>query len=152
MRRLYGSGPVHLLAHLGAFALAGWSILQITGIGGSFRVLLWFIGAVIIHDALVLPLYSTADRGAQGAAAVIDHGAGAGVRVINHLRVPAALSAVTLLAFAPLIFGRGDAALARVSGVDPSGYALRWVLLTVVLFAASALVYAVRRFRADPVQ
>ena len=64
--------------------------------------------------------------------------------------MPLALSAVTLLVFAPLIFGRGDAALERVSGIDPSGYGLRWLLLTIVLFAGSAILYAIRVFRADP--
>lgn len=149
MRRLYGAGPGHLIAHLAAFTLAGWSILEISGIGGASTVLVWFIGAVIIHDALVLPLYSGADRGAQGVAAVLDRGGSARVPVINHLRVPFVLSAVTLLVFAPLIFGRGDSALERVSGVDPSGYGLRWLVLTLVLFAGSALVYAIRVFRAE---
>jgi hypothetical protein len=149
MRRLYGAGPGHLIAHLLAFALAGWAIMEIAGIGGSFRVLLWFVGAVIVHDALILPLYSGADRGAQGVAAVLDQGGSTRVPLINHLRVPFVLSAVTLLTFAPLILGRGDAALERVSGIDPSGYGLRWIVLTVLLFAGSGLIYAVRVFRAD---
>jgi len=149
MRRLYGAGPGHLIVHVLAFALAAWSIMEISGIGGALTVLVWFIGAVIIHDALVLPMYSTADRGAQGVAAVLDRGGSARVPVINHLRVPFALSAVTLLAFAPLIFGKGDQALERVSGIDPSGYGLRWLVLTVLVFAGSALVYAVRVFRAE---
>lgn len=149
MRRLYGAGPGHLIAHAATFALAGWAILEISGIGGASRVLLWFIGAVILHDALILPLYSTADRGAQGVATVLDRGGSARVPVINHLRVPVVLSGVTLLVFAPLIFGRGDQALERVSGIDPSGYGLRWLGLTAVLFAGSALVYAVRVFRTE---
>jgi len=149
MRRLYGAGPGHLIVHVLAFALAAWSIMEISGIGGALTVLVWFIGAVIIHDALVLPMYSTADRGAQGVAAVLDRGGSARVRVVNHLRVPFALSAVMLLAFAPLIFGKGDQALERVSGIDPSGYGLRWLVLTVLVFAGSALVYAVRVFRAE---
>jgi hypothetical protein len=150
VRRLYGAGPGHLIAHVLMFALAGWAILEITDVGGASTILLWFIGAVIIHDALVLPLYSGADRGAQGIAFVLDRGGSARVPVINHFRVPLALSAVTLLVFAPLIFGRGDAALERVSGIDPSGYGLRWLLLTLALFAGSAIVYAIRVLRADP--
>lgn len=152
MRRVYGAGPGHLVAHVAALGLAGWSILEIAGVGGATTILLSFIGAVIAHDALVLPLYSAADRGARGVAAVLDRGGSARVRVrvINHLRVPFVPSAVTLLVFAPLIFGRGDQALERVSEMDPSGYGLRWVLLTVALFAGSAIVYAIRRSRAEP--
>lgn len=149
MRRLYGAGPGHLIAHVAAFALAGWSIMEITGVGGATTILVWFIGAVIVHDALIWPLYSTADMGAQGVAAALDQGGSTKVRVVNHLRVPFVLSAVTLLVFAPLIFGRGDQALERVSGIDPSGYGLRWLLLTVVLFAGSAIVYAIRVFRTE---
>jgi hypothetical protein len=55
-----------LIAHVLMFALAGWAILEITDVGGASTILLWFIGAVIVHDALVWPLYSGADRGAQG--------------------------------------------------------------------------------------
>lgn len=144
MKRFYGASAGHLVAHLAAFVLIAWAVLQLSDVGGATRILLWFVGAVVIHDVLVLPLYSGADRGAQGVATVLDRAGSARVRVINHLRVPAALSAVTLLTFAPLIFGRGDAALERTSGIDPSGYGLRWVLLTLALFAGSAVVYAVR--------
>ena len=149
MRRLYGAGPGHLVAHVLAFALAGWSVMEIAGVGGASTILVWFIGAVIVHDALVLPLYSTADRGAQGVAAVLDRGGSARVAVVNHLRVPFVLSAVTLLVFSPLIFGRGDRALERVSGMDPSGYGLRWLILTLALFGGSAVVYGIRVFRAE---
>ena len=58
----YGASPLHLVAHVAAFALAGWAILKIAGLGGAQRVLLWFAAAVILHDLVLLPAYTALDR------------------------------------------------------------------------------------------
>ena len=139
MNRRYGAGPVHLAAHLAAFALIAWAVLQISGIGGALTVAIWFAAAVLVHDLLLLPLYAGADRILQRAGRPA---------IVNHVRVPLALSAVTLLAFAPIILGRGDAVLASVSTIEPAGYLGRWLLLTAALFAGSGILYLIRRTRA----
>ena len=60
--RRYGASPLHLVAHVAAFALAGWAILKIAGLGGAQRVLVWFAAAVILHDLVLLPAYTALDR------------------------------------------------------------------------------------------
>jgi hypothetical protein len=80
MRRLYGSSPLHLVAHLA-----------------------------------LLPLCA------------------------------AALSLLMLVVFFGTIGERGEGAYHAVSGLDYDGYALRWLLVSAGLFAASALVYGLRR-------
>ena len=66
-RRLYGSHPLHLLAHLGVFFIAGWAIDQIAQTPTIVNWIVWFLGAALLHDLVLLPLYSLANRGLEGA-------------------------------------------------------------------------------------
>ena len=70
--------------------------------------------------------------------------AGGRLRAVNYLRVPAGLSALLLLVFFPLILGRSTDKLEQVSGAPAADYLARWLLITGVLFAASALLYVAR--------
>ena len=105
--------------------------------GDWFLVALWFVGAAVVHDLVLLPLYAGADR-------VLVKGAG---RWVNHVRVPAALSGLLLLVWFPLISGRVSERYAGVAGQSAEGYAMRWLIITAVLFGGSAVVFAVRRGR-----
>jgi len=133
-RRRYGASPLHALAHLAAFALAGFALLHLLEVRGADRVLLWLVGAVVLHDLLLLPFYSALDRAAQALAGP----------AVNYVRVPAGLSALLLLVFFPLILGRSTATLEAVSGAPAADYLARWLLITGVLCAGSAAVYLVK--------
>lgn len=137
MARLYGAHPLHLLAHAVLLPLAAFAILQLIGVRNAGNVGLWFVGAVILNDFLLLPASAAADRAIQLTAP----------RAVNHVRVPAALSALLLLVFFPLICGRSDNTFRSVSGVELHGYAERWLLVSAGMFAVSAAVYAIRRRR-----
>ena len=132
----YGASPLHALAHLAAFALAGFALLQLVDVRAAFNVLAWFVGAVVLHDLVLLPFYSTLDRLAQSV--------GGRVRAVNHLRVPAGLSALLLLVHFPLILGRSTRNVEGVSGAPAEGYLERWLLVSGLLFAASAVLYVAR--------
>ncbi len=134
IRRLYGDGPVHALAHLASFALAGWAILQLADVRPHLYVLGWFVGAIVLHDFELWPAYSILDR----AAAPRLGGA------VNHVRIPLALSGLLALAFFPVMLGKSESAYARVSGLEWDGYLLRWAIVTAVLLAGSAALYFVR--------
>ncbi len=134
MRRRYGSTPVHLLAHLAAFALAGWALLHILDARGARDVLVWFVAAVVLHDVLLLPAYSLLDRAAQQVTGP----------AINHLRVPVILSALLLLVFFPVISGKGEGAFRATSGTGYDGYLERWLLVSAALFAGSLAWWAIR--------
>jgi hypothetical protein len=135
MRSRYGASPLHLLAHLAAFALAAWALLQALQLGGWQRIALWLAGAVVVHDALLWPAYTALDRLAR-------RGRPAGWA--NYVRVPVGISALLLLAFFPVICGKGEAAYTRVSGRTWDGYAARWLLVSAVLFVAAGALYLVR--------
>jgi hypothetical protein len=100
----YGASPIHAVAHLAAFALVGFAVLQLTGVRDAADVLSWFIAAVVLHDFVLLPFYSALDRAAQAAGPAV-----------NYLRVPAGLSALLLLVFFPLILGRSTARPLRIT-------------------------------------
>ena len=62
MRRLYGASPLHLLAHLVLLPLCAWALLEILGGRSASRIVVWLVAAVVLHDLVLLPLYSGADR------------------------------------------------------------------------------------------
>ena len=135
MRARYGASPVHLLAHLTLLPLAGWALLTVLDFRAASNVVAWLIGAVILHDLLLLPAYSTLDTLARTAT----RGA------INYVRVPVGLSLLMLLVFWGTISGKGEGAFHRVSGLSYEGYFARWLLVTAGLFAVSGAVYLLRR-------
>jgi hypothetical protein len=137
LRRGYGATPVHLAAHVAALALAGYALLQLVDVRSAGNVFTWLIGAVLLHDFVLLPLYGALDRAGQALA-------GERRWAVNYLRVPAALSGLLLLVYFPLIFGLSDGNVARASAIEPAGYAGRWLLVTGILFAASAVLVAIR--------
>jgi hypothetical protein len=145
LRRRYGAGGPHLLGHLAAFAVAAYALAQIVHGGRVVNFVAWFAGAALLHDIVFLPVYSLLDR-VVGHHVHIARPRGA-VPLVNHVRVPALISGLLLLIYFPLIFGVADRTYFGASGHHPGGYARNWVLLTVALFAGSAIVYALREWR-----
>lgn len=141
-RGRYGASPLHLLALLASFALAGYAALQALRGPVPVRVAVWFLGAVLAHDLILFPLYAIADRSLTGLrrrpAAAARSGA------VNYVRVPVLLSGLLLLLFFPLILRRSEGAYGRASGLDESAYLGHWLLITGVLFGGSAAAYAIR--------
>jgi len=144
-RRVYGAGPLHLAGHLIAFGIALFALHRIVAAGHAVDFLAWFLAAAVAHDLLLLPLYSLLDRGA--ARAVRRHRWRLEGSVINHLRAPAFISGVLLLVYAPEILGLGDTTYLNATGHHLHGYVRNWLLITVALFATSAIVYAGRAIR-----
>ena len=149
MRRFryeYGSGPLHLLGLAASFAITGYAVLQLLP-GAPLNLLIWFLGAVVAHDLLLLPLYSLLDR-------LLARAAGAGERppppvsALNHLRAPALLSGLLLLVWFPLILALPGRRFAAATGRALEGYMGSWLTLSGLLFGGSALLYLVRRTRA----
>ena len=157
IRHWYGANPLHLLALLAAFALAGYAVRAVI-VAGQFRgFAIWFAVAIIGHDLLLFPLYSLADQSVQrllpwtarrrqgrpGSSAQVP-----GPPLINYVRIPVAFSLLLLLTFFPLILGLSEPEYHRASGLTTQPYLWRWLAVTGVLFAASAVVYALAWRRA----
>ncbi len=149
-RRWYGAGPVHLLLMLGCFALAAYAAVRLLT-GRTLAVALWFVGAALLHDLVLLPLYTGADRTAQTLLPPRDRPAPR-VRWLVHLRLPTFLAGLLLLVWFPLILRQaqpyhGD------TGLDGNVYLGRWLVVTAALYALSAVLFAARQYRlAAPVR
>ncbi|MDJ0394814.1 hypothetical protein QMK17_15935 [Rhodococcus sp. G-MC3] len=146
-RKLYGAGPLHLLAV--AFCLAvGLSVVFSIGFPALWNqavwwqsIAVWFVGAALLHDLVLFPLYSLVDRGLA---------VGLG-RWVNAVRIPALGAGLSLLLFFPGIISQGSVSYESATGLTQQPFAVRWLLLVVALFVASGLFYAARavvhRFR-----
>jgi hypothetical protein len=149
IRSLYGAPPLHLLAVLASFALAGYAFFQLFDNPTGLETAIWFIGAIVAHDLIAFPIYSAlnfiADRGL--ATAPTSRSARA-VPAINHLRIPVYLSALSLLLFFPLILGLSSSNYEKDSGVGVGVFFDRWLGLCAAFFLGSALIYALRLRRA----
>lgn len=140
-RRAYGAGPLHLLALLGCFALAGAAALHVGQDPLRLRYLVWFVGAAVAHDLVLFPLYALLDRSAT---ALVHRRRRAAPGSVNYVRAPALLSGLLLLVFAPVIFRRSEGAYGVASGLDQQVFLGRWLLITGGLFLGSAVLYALR--------
>ncbi len=139
-RRRYGAGPLQLLLLCASFALAGYAGLRLLG-EQSLAVAAWFVGTALLHDLVLAPLYGLADRAVNGL------GGRRHPRVpASYVRVPAFLSGLLLLVWFPLITGR-VARYESVTGLPAGVFLPRWLLLSAALFAASALLLALRAVR-----
>ena len=111
------------------------------------KIAVWFAGSVVAHDLFLWPLYALADR-AGVRAARRNPSAPPPVPWINHVRVPAVLAGVLLLVSFPLVLQWSPGAYHAATGLSQAPFLNRWLLVTGVLFAASAVLYAIRLGRA----
>lgn len=140
MRRFvdrYGARPAHLLVLLVCFVIAGYAAWFLLGDPALLRVLIWFVGAAVVHDLVLFPLYSLADR-------ALARMPRRGVPLVNHVRVPLLGAGLTFLVYLPGIIRQGGVTHQAATGLDQEPYLGRWLTLVAAMFVVSALVYAVR--------
>ncbi|SNX62677.1 hypothetical protein SAMN06272735_4464 [Streptomyces sp. TLI_55] len=146
MRKVVVGSPLQILLLGCSFALAAYAGVRLFA-DDWFGVAVWLVGAALLHDLVLLPVYAVADR-------MVVRGLGAAGRRewAMYVRVPAALSGLLLLVWFPLISGMVDRRYRSATGLSPDGFLGRWLLITAVLFGGSALLLAVRVRRATKVR
>lgn len=151
--RFLGS-PVRLLLLACSFVITGYAGVRLLS-GDWTGILIWFVGAAVLHDLVLLPVYGWIDRALSAVARRRGSVSGPGSRSarppssearINHVRVPLMLSGLLLLVWFPLILRRVDH-FERDTALDPDVFLPRWLLITAGLFVASALWFAVSAWR-----
>jgi hypothetical protein len=136
LRARYGGGPAHLLATVASLAIAAAAVVGWTQRPRDLEnVLIWFGAAVVIHDIVLLPMYSLIDRHTLGRLPA---------SLATYVRVPVLTSALVLVAVFPTELGFGAHQEHNASGIVEHGYLARYLLLTGALFALSGLTYAIR--------
>lgn len=141
-RRWYGAGPLHLLALLASLALVGYAAHFLVA-SMTVRVVVWFVGAAVGHDIVLLPLYAVADMSLSQLWRRTSRAEQSPVPWLNYVRFPAAISLLLLLVFWPEI-SRRHTALQASSELSTQPYFVHWLLVTGILFAVSAVGYALR--------
>ena len=137
MRRFtdfYGARPAHLLVLLACVVLAAYAGSLLLGDPALLTMLVWFVGAAVVHDLVLFPVYALADRALSRLP----------LPVLNHVRVPLLGAGLTFLVFLPGIISQGGATHLAATGLDQAPYLGRWLVLVAVLFGVSALAYGVR--------
>lgn len=112
LRRWYGEGPLHLLLMVSSLALAGYAGVRLLD-GDTLLILVWFVGAALVHDLVLVPLYSAADRALR-----VPFSRSPGL--VNFVRVPLLLSGLLLLMWFPLITRHAER-YERRAGCLPTG-------------------------------
>lgn len=146
-RDFYGGKPLHLLATVMSFALVAAGFVGWARPGSDLRgVVLWLLGSIVATELVLFPSAWLLDRIATG----VSHGTTGSEPTrgeIAYIRVPALLSGLLLIVFAPLIFSFDGATYAAVTATTTSRYLSRWLFSVAALFGISALAYAVRLAR-----
>lgn len=143
MRRLYGASPWHLLAVSAGLLLSAYVVSRLADNPSLLRIAVWFVGAAVVWDLVVGPLITLVDR------LLLPLRTGPRrVSLLNHVRVPALLSGLLLVVWAPVILQRSEQTFQRKAGLTQDPYLERWLIITAALVLLSAGVYAVRFARA----
>ncbi|MBY6537898.1 hypothetical protein HQ325_04360 [Rhodococcus sp. BP-349] len=146
MRRLYGAGVAHAAVLVVSFVIAGAAVLTlgVDALWNSDRwwqsIAVWFVGAAILHDLVLYPLYSLADRATRPTR----NWTVRQVPVRQHIRAPALGAALTLLVFFPGILNTDDTAIVAATGLGRDPYLERWLWLVAAIVAISVAVFLVR--------
>lgn len=141
-RRIYGAGPLNLLGHAIVIGIAAYALsimFRAPFAPQPLNLVLWLLGGAIIHDLVFLPAYSAVN--------VVATRLFKGSPAINYVRVPVIVSGILFLAFLPRITNRQPGNFERALGHAPPDYLTRWLLVTAVLFAGSAVIWGVQRWR-----
>lgn len=140
--RRYGAHPRHLVVLLLCFALTGFTVWRLSveaDLPVMVRIGVWFVAVAVVWDLVLGPLLALADRLLRPLARV---------GALNHVRVPAMASALLLLVWAPAVLQRSEGQFRTKAGLGQDVFLGRWLTITAVLFAVSALLYGVGRLRA----
>jgi len=146
-RAWYGANPLHLLALLVSFTVAGYAAARLVP-DHPLGVAVWFVGAAVAHDLVLLPLYAVVDasmvRTSRRPTRLPP------VPWLNHVRVPMLLSGLLLLVYLPSVL-QLSGIYRPVTALDPGRFLESWLGVTAGLFVVSAVAYAVRlrRYRSS---
>ncbi len=135
---------IQVVAHLAVIAIAAFAVSRTLEVASTddLNFLIWLVAGAILHDIVLLPLYSLVDLVSR--LAMSDHPLRR-IHAANHVRFPAAISLVILLVYSPTILGRNPGNFERVSGRPQATDPLEaWLWITLALFVVSGAVLAIR--------
>jgi hypothetical protein len=127
-----------------ALAVAAFAFDRIFSSGGVPQLVVLYLGFVVAHDLIFVPLYSGLDGLMRRVLVPLSRSRRAGIPMINHVRAPLLISALLLIIYSPLILGLSDSSYFSLSGHHLEHYLRNWLLITAALLLGSGLIYAAR--------
>lgn len=145
MRRWYGEGPLHLLVMVFALALAAVAVRAL-GLSAVLSIGLWLVGAAVLHDLVLVPVYSVLDRGLVAALRRRRSGVPrpVGPAALNYVRVPVAFSLLLLGMFFPLVLALEPVGYPSAVNLPVDVYLGRYLALVAGMCAVSLVLFSVR--------
>lgn len=146
----YGASPWHLIGVLLSFALIGYAVKQTWQLSTAPRMLVWFVGALLLHDLLLFPAYTLADRGVRAMLERLPSRSRARERgkplvpLVNYVRIPLMAAGLLFLIFLPSITRQRAQAVKSRTGLTQEPYLTRWLVICLVIGAVSVVAYLVR--------
>ena len=135
---------IAVVGHLAVIAIAAFAVSRTFEVASTdnLNFLIWLVAGAVLHDVVLLPLYSLADLVTR--LAMSDHPLRR-IHAANHVRFPAAISLVVFLVYAPTILDRNPGTFERLSGRPQATDPLEaWLWITLGLFVVSGATLAVR--------
>lgn len=147
LQRRYGASWWHLATVLACLVATAYVVSRVASSPALFRIVVWFLGVAVVWDLVLGPALALADRVLRAVTPRLR-----GVSPLNFVRVPALVSLLLLLLWAPLVLRRSEAVYESKTGLPVEPFLYRWLGVTAVLFAVSGalLAVAVLRRRRDP--
>ncbi len=144
MSKRRGLNAAGVVAHLAVLGIAAFAVSRTFEVASTdeLNFVIWLVAGAILHDIVLLPLYSVVDLVSR--LAMSDHPRRR-IRAANHVRFPAAISLVVLLVYSPTILNRNPGTFERLSGRPQATDPLEaWLWITLGLFAVSGAALATR--------
>ena len=144
----YGARPWHLLTLLASFVLTSYTVSRLLDDTSAIvQIAIWFVASAVLWDVALGPGLALVDSAARP---LLQDARARGVSPLNYARVPVLISSLLLLVFAPLVFQRSEQRYQLKAGLVQDPYLDRWAVVTLALFAVSALAYALAVLRRRP--
>ncbi len=145
LRAWYGAPLRHLLLLVGAFTLLGYTVYRLgwAGLWNSDRwwgsIAVWLVGAFVVHDLVLFPLYAAVDRALVALLAREKT-----VQPLNYVRLPLLACALVTLMFWPGVVRQGEGTYRAATGQTQEPFLGRWLLLCGAFLLTGAVLYMLR--------
>lgn len=136
----YGRSPLHLLGVIFCYALAAYAGARMID-EKALYIILAYPGGILLHDFVLLPLYSSADRKMSSCQQASQKpGDKLKGNWINYVRFPFIVTGLLLILYFPLILRLAEERPLFTS-LSPDPYLYRWLIVSAVFFGAAGLRY-----------
>lgn len=142
----YGRDPIHLLGVIFCYGMVAYAGAKLFS-NVQWWIALAFPAGIALHDFVLFPIYRKANHVLTDYQLERERKGKTSRRWINHIRVPVVISFILLLAYFPIILRLVADQRPLNTGLSQDSYLYRWLIVTAVLAAGSALAYFWRRHK-----